>query len=67
MDCMAIKIDLKKAYVRLEWSFICDTLLLFNVPNSLVDVIMSYISSSSVAILFNEGALEEFQSSRGIR
>lgn len=42
-------------------------LLLFNVPNSLVDVIMSCISSSSVAILFNGGALEEFQSSRGIR
>lgn len=64
---MALKIDLKKAYDRLEWSFIRDTLILFNIPKYLVDVIMSCVSSSSIAVLLNGGALEEFQPSRGTR
>lgn len=51
----------------MEWSFIRDTLTLFNIPKYLVDVIMSYVSSSSIAMLLNGGALEEFQPSRGIR
>ena len=64
---MALKIDLKKAYDRLEWSFIRDTLILFNIPKYLMDVIMSCVSSSSIAVLLNGGALEEFQPSRGTR
>ena len=66
-ESMAIKIDLEKAYDRLEWSFIRDTLTLFKIPNQLITLIMSYISSSSISILFNEGALESFHPSRGIR
>lgn len=64
---MANKIDLEKTYDRLEWSFVRDTLKLFNIPDYLVNVIMSYISSSSVAVLFNGGALEESHPMRGIR
>ena len=57
---MAIKIDLEKAYVHLEWSFIRDTLSLFKFPEDLITLIISCVSSSSIAILFNEGALESF-------
>ena len=64
---MAIKIDLEKAYVRLEWSFIRETLSLFKLPKDLITLIMSCVSSSSIAILFNKGALESFRPSRGIR
>ena len=64
---MAIKIDLEKAYVHLEWSFIRDTLSLFKFPEDLITLIISCVSSSSIAILFNEGALESFRPSRGIR
>lgn len=32
-----------------------------------MNVIMGYLSSSNVVILFNGGAIEEFQPSRGIR
>lgn len=64
---MAIKIDLEKAYDRVEWSFIRDTLALFNIPPVLSKVIMSYISTSSIEVLFNGGALDSFNPSKGIR
>ena len=40
-----IKIDLEKAYDRLEWSLIRDTLALFKFPNHLTSLIMSCIST----------------------
>jgi len=64
---MAIKIDLDKAYDRMEWSFIQDTLIFFKFPSQLIALIMSCVSSSSISILFNGGALELFHPSRGIR
>ena len=52
---MAIKLDLEKAYDRLKWSFFRDTLKLFRLPSKLISLIMSYISSSAISILFNGG------------
>ena len=64
---MAIKIDLEKAYDRLEWSFIRDTLALFKFSNHLTSLIMSCVSTSSISMLYNGGALEPFLPSRGIK
>lgn len=64
---MTIKINLEKAYDRMEWSFIRDTFTLFKFASQLISLIMSYVSSSSISILFNGGALEPFLHSRGIR
>lgn len=64
---MTIKIDLEKAYGRLEWSFIRDTLKLFNFLNHLISLIMSCVSTSSISMLVNGGGLDYFQPSRGIR
>ena len=64
---MTIKIDLEKAYDRMEWSFIRVTLTLFKFPSQLISLIMSCVSSSLISILFNGGALEPFLPSRGIR
>ncbi|GLT57157.1 hypothetical protein SLA2020_301450 [Shorea laevis] len=64
---MIIKIDLEKAYDRLEWSFIRETLIFFQLPSSLISLIMSCISSSSVSILVNGKATDMFLPSRGIR
>ena len=62
-----LKLDLKKAYDRLEWSFIYEVLLFFNFPIALVNLILDCVSSSSISILFNGGQMEVFKPSRGIR
>ena len=64
---MAIKIDLEKAYDRIEWSFIREMLTLFNFPVNLIKLIMNCVSSVSTSLLFNGGSLDPFLPSRGIR
>jgi hypothetical protein len=64
---MAIKIDLEKAYDRLEWNFIRLTLKYFNLPQWWIDLIMSCISSSHLSILVNGEKTDSFAPSRGIR
>ncbi|XP_050242423.1 uncharacterized protein LOC126691393 [Quercus robur] len=64
---MTIKIDLEKAYDKLEWSFIRDMLIRANIPADLIDIIMSCISTVSTSILFNGEALDPIYPTRGIR
>ena len=64
---MAIKVDLEKAYDRLKWHFIRDMLNMYNFPPNMISLIMSYISGSSISVLFNGGCLEPFLPTRGIR
>ncbi|GKU94254.1 hypothetical protein SLEP1_g7776 [Rubroshorea leprosula] len=64
---MIVKLDLDKAYDRLEWGFIREALLFFNFPPSLIDLIMSCISSSVFAVIVNGGVGEQFHPSRGLR
>lgn len=63
---MAIKVDLEKTYDMLEWNFIDKVLQAFHFLEQLVKLIMSCISSTSISILLNGGALEEFYPTRGI-
>ena len=64
---MAIKLDLEKAYDKLEWSFIREMLIRFNFPKNLIELIMSCISSVTTLLLFNGGTMDPFCPSRGIR
>jgi len=64
---MAIKIDLEKAYNKLEWSFIKSMLIRYNFPDNIIELVLSCISSVSTSILLNGGSLEPFYPSRGIR
>ena len=64
---MAIKIDLEKAYDKLEWHFTWDVLTLNIFPQDTAKLIISYISGSSISILFNGGKIDPFLPSRGIR
>lgn len=64
---MLIKIDLKKAFDRLEWFFFFKTLLFFNFPHKLSQLIMSYITTSETSILINGTRTHFFFPTRGIR
>lgn len=59
---MLLKLDLEKAFDKLEWSFIKNTLHYFNIPAPLISLIMS-----SISILINGTRTNYFQPSRGIR
>lgn len=61
------KIDLEKAYDRLKWSFLRDTLLDFGFDCRIVNQIMHCVTTSSFSILWNESKLPHFQPSRGLR
>lgn len=62
-----IKIDLEKAYDRLEWCFIDDTLCGYWVSNKLRVAIMNCIRSVSARILWNGVEMECFNPTQGIR
>lgn len=64
---MVVKIDLEKAYDRLEWSFIKMVHEHFNFPRNIINLIMSCVTITSASILFNGGKLSSFQPSRGIK
>ena len=64
---MTIKVDLEKAYDKIELSFIQEVLINANLPQNLVSLIMSCVLSISTSILFNGGNVEPILPSRGIR
>ncbi|KAL8142910.1 LOW QUALITY PROTEIN: hypothetical protein V2J09_015942 [Rumex salicifolius] len=63
---MLIKLDLEKAYDRLQWDFIEDTLKNVGLPDCWVRWIMECISTSSMRVLWNGELTRVFSPSRGI-
>ena len=55
---MAIRVDLEKAYDKIECIFIREVLINVNLPHNMVNLIMSCVSSVSTSILFNGGSVE---------
>lgn len=64
---MIIKIDREKAYDRLEWHFIKDTLVDVDLPQRLVNIVMECVMSTSFHLLWNGESTEVIQQSRGLR
>ncbi|CAN1163243.1 LINE-1 retrotransposable element ORF2 protein [Linum perenne] len=64
---MTIKLDLAKAFDRLEWCFVADTLTKANLPPHLITVIMACISSVSTQVLWNGGLTDIITPGRGLR
>lgn len=62
-----IKVDLEKAYERLEWSFIKCMLENAGVPNKLIGVITPLVSGGSCKLLWNGVVADEIRPSKGLR
>lgn len=63
---VAIKIDLHKAYDKLRWEFIEDTLKEARFPLPFINLVMACISSVSMQVMWNRKASDPFWPSRGI-
>ena len=64
---LAFKIDLEKAYDRVDWGFLKQTLVSFGFPPPTVNLIMHCVTASSLSILWNGDRLNSFTPSRGLR
>ncbi|CAN1320575.1 LINE-1 reverse transcriptase homolog [Linum perenne] len=64
---MILKIDLAKAYDRVEWSFLNDTLLVVGFPKEFIDLTLACVTTASFQVLWNGGLTESFKPTRGLR
>lgn len=66
-DMTSLKIDLSKAYDRVEWPYLKEIMLRLGFDVSWVELIMRCISSASYSILINGEQKGNFLPSRGLR
>jgi hypothetical protein len=64
---MVFKLDLDKAYDRVNWNFLKDTLVKFKFPPIIISLIMFGITSASNKILWNGSKTDTFIPTRGLR
>ena len=64
---MAIKIDLEKAYDRIQWNFIFDCLRELEIPENIQKVIQKCVSTPLMNILWNGADAGSFKPTRGVR
>lgn len=64
---MIIKIDLEKAFDKLEWSFTKNILTYFNFPGKAKNLIMSCITTSKTAVLLNRDHTEFFRHTKDVK
>lgn len=64
---MMIKLDLEKAYNRMEWGFLRDTLYDAGLPDNLLHIIMDCIKGGSYKLLWNGEVTDQIFPTRGLR
>lgn len=62
----AIKVDLSKAYDRLDWKFIQNTLIEVGLPSHLIDIIMHRVTSVQSNAKWHSSRTEYFRTQKGI-
>lgn len=64
---IVFKLDLEKAYDRVDWDFLRHTLQVFGFPPVIVSLIMHGISSTHISLLWNDARTPGFTPARGLR
>lgn len=64
---MVVKLDLEKAYDRLEWPFVEDTLVDADLPPHLISIIMKCITATCCRLLWNGEVTDPIRPTRGLR
>lgn len=64
---IGVKIDLEKAYDRIEWDFLRRVLYFFNFPRQWVKLVMECMCASRVWILVNRSQMDVIEPSRGLK
>lgn len=64
---MALKLDMSKAYVRIEWDFLKAILLKMRFHEWWVHIIMQCVTTVSYKIVYGNREMGLINSSRGIR
>ncbi|XP_074271216.1 uncharacterized protein LOC141595142 [Silene latifolia] len=62
-----IKIDLRKAYDTIEWTFLKEMLIALNFPPSFIDKIMTCVTSTAYSLSLNGNSFGFFKGRRGLR
>lgn len=63
---VAVKIDLEKAYDNVDWGYLNGCLEDFGFPGKIINLIMFFVSSSSLSIIWNGKRLPKISPSRGL-